>query len=262
MDLGIRGKVAVVLAASKGLGRACARALAQEGCPLALGARDAGTLAATATDIQKDFQAPVLHQACDVMKEEQRQAFLDAVLKRYGHVDILINNCGGPKPGGFKDTQNPQDWQDAFERSLLQVVRWTQAVVPHMQGWGRIVNLVSSVVKQPIDNLLLSNAIRPGVVGFSKSISRELMGQGITINCVLPGFIRTDRMVQLCRARAERDKVTLEKATAEVCREIPAGRMGEPEEFGALVAFLCSQQASYITGTTVTIDGGMTRAIT
>lgn len=261
MDFGIRGKVAVVLAASKGMGRASARALAQEGCALAICSRDQTAVRETAEAIAKEFQGMILNHACDVLSEADRQSFFDATLKRYGRIDILINNCGGPKPGGFKDAQDPKDWQDAFERSLMQVVRWTQAVVPHMQGWGRIVNIVSTSVKQPIDGLLLSNSIRPGVIGFTKTISRELMAQGITINCLLPGTIRTDRMLQLCQARADKEKIPFEQALADRAKEIPAGRLGEPEEVGAVVAFLCSQQAGYITGTTITVDGGLTRTI-
>jgi 3-oxoacyl-[acyl-carrier protein] reductase len=130
-----------------------------------------------------------------------------------------------------------------------------------MQGWGRIVNIVSTSVKQPIDGLLLSNSIRPGVLGFTKTISRELMAQGITINCVLPGSIRTDRMIELSKARAEKEGLSLEQVFAERAKEIPAGRLGEPEEVAAAVAFLCSQQAGYITGTCLTVDGGMTRTL-
>jgi 3-oxoacyl-[acyl-carrier protein] reductase len=149
---------------------------------------------------------------------------------------------------------------EAVERSLLQVVKWTQAVVPLMKEWGRIVNIVSTSVKQPIDGLLLSNSVRPGVIGFAKSISRELAGQGITINSILPGRIRTDRTIALAESKASKDKVSIESVLQERVREIPVGRFGEPEEVGALAAFLCSQQAAYVTGTTVTIDGGMTRS--
>jgi 3-oxoacyl-[acyl-carrier protein] reductase len=261
MDFGLKGKVAVVLAASRGLGRASALALAREGCSLALCARDAATLDATAAGIEKETHAPILHGPCDVTRDADRDLFLRKTLDLYGRIDILINNCGGPKPGGFSDATNPQDWQDAFERSLLQVVRWTHAAVPHMPGWGRVVNIVSTSVKQPIDGLLLSNSIRPGVIGFSKTISRDLMPRGITINCVLPGSVRTDRMIELSQSRAEKEKISLDQVFAERAKEIPAGRLGEPDEIGSVVAFLCSQQAGYITGTTITIDGGLTRTL-
>jgi 3-oxoacyl-[acyl-carrier protein] reductase len=261
MDLGIRGKVAIVLGASKGIGRATARALAAEGCTLALASREAGPLGDEAAAIAKAHPVQVFHRSCDVTRDADRAAFLDEVTKRFGCADILINNCGGPKTGTFKELQDPKDWMEAVERSLLQVVKWTQAVVPLMKSWGRIVNIVSTSVKQPIDGLLLSNSVRPGVIGFSKSIARELATQGITINSILPGRIRTDRTISLAESRAAKDNVSVESVLRERVHEIPAGRLGEPEEVGALAAFLSSQQAGYITGTTVTIDGGMTRTI-
>jgi len=261
MDLRLLGKIAIVLGASKGIGRACARALAAEGCSLALAARNAKSLDDEAAAITEKHQVLVIHRQCDVTRDADRGIFLEEVVKRFGRVDILVNNCAGPKPGTLKDLRDPKDWQDAIERSLLQPIKWTQAVLPHMKGWGRIVNIVSTSVKQPIDGLLLSNTMRPGVIGFSKSIARELAAEGITINSVLPGRIRTDRMAELTRARAEKEGLPIERVLQEQLRDIPAGRLGEPEEVAALVAFLCSQLAGYITGTTVTIDGGMTRSI-
>ncbi len=255
MDLGIRGKVAVVLGASKGMGRACAEALDREGCLLAVCARDAKPL-------EEAFPgADVLVRACDVTKDADREAFVEAAVKRFGRIDILVNNCGGPPAGGFGVAFTAKDWQDAFERSLLQVVKWTEAVVPHMKGWGRIVNIVSTTVKQPNDALLLSNSIRPGVIGFSKTASRELAPRGITINSVLPGLIRTDRAMELAEAAAKRSGISVEEALGEKAKEIPMGRLGDPAEIGATVAFLCSVPAAYITGTTVVVDGAATRGI-
>jgi 3-oxoacyl-[acyl-carrier protein] reductase len=261
MDLGLRGKVAIVLGASQGMGRASARALAQEGCDLALAARKAPALGDAAEAIVKECGVKVFHQACDVTRDADRESFLAETLHRYGRVDLLVNNCGGPKPGTLKDAPSPKDWQDAFERSLLQVVKWTQAVVPYMKGGGRIVNIVSTSVRQPIDGLMLSNSIRPGVIGFSKSAARELAPQGITINNILPGSIRTDRTLELAEARSSKEGLSVERVLEEKAREIPAGRLGEPDEIGAAVAFLCSKQAAYITGTSLVIDGGLTRAI-
>jgi 3-oxoacyl-[acyl-carrier protein] reductase len=261
MDLGLRGKVAIVLGASQGMGRASARALGQEGCDLALAARKATPLGEAAEAIVKECGVKVFHQACDVTRDADRESFLAETLHRYGRVDVLVNNCGGPKPGTLKDAPTPKDWQDAFERSLLQVVKWTQAVVPYMKGWGRIVNIVSTSVRQPIDGLLLSNSIRPGVLGFSKSAARELAPQGITINSILPGSIRTDRTIELAQARSSKEGVSVERVIEEKAREIPAGRLGEPDEIGAAVAFLCSKQAAYITGAALVIDGGLTRAV-
>jgi 3-oxoacyl-[acyl-carrier protein] reductase len=261
MDFGILGKTAIILGASKGIGRACAYALSTEGCSLALAARDATSLEKEAAAIAEKAQVVAIHRSCDVTRDADREEFIEEAVKRFGRVDILVNNCEGPKPGTLRDSLNPQDWQDGVDRSLLQPVKWTLGVIPHMKGWGRIVNIVSTSVKQPIDGLLLSNTMRPGVIGFSKSIARELASEGITINCVLPGRIRTDRTTNLARARAQKEGMALESVLKERLRDIPTGRLGEPDEIGALVAFLCSQQAGYITGTTVTIDGGMTRSI-
>ena len=253
MDLGIRGKVAVVLGASKGMGRAAAKALADEGCSLAVAARDGKA-------VSEAFPG-ALALACDVTRDADRESFLKAALERYGRIDVLVNNCGGPRPGGFGDAFSSKDWQDAFERSLLQVVRWTEAVTPHMKGWGRIVNVVSTSVKQPIDQLLLSSSIRPGVLGYCKVASKSLAPKGITINSILPGLVRTDRAVEVAEARSKKEGVPVDQILREKVAEIPAGRLGEPEEVGALVAYLCSQQAAYVTGTTVTIDGGLMRTI-
>ena len=261
MDLGIRDKVAIVLGASKGIGQACGRALAAEGCSLALAARNAGPLGEESSAIAKTHSVQVVHRACDVTRDADRIEFIDEVVRRFSRVDILVNNCEGPKPGSFREVHDPKDWQDAIERSLLQVVKWTQAVVPLMKGWGRIVNIVSTSARQSIDGLLLSNSVRPGVIGFSKSVARELAAEGITINSILPGRIRTDRWTAVVKAIAEKARIPFEKALQEKLRDIPAGRLGEPEEVGALAAFLCSERAAYITGATVAIDGGMTQAI-
>jgi len=261
MDFGLRGKIALVLGASQGMGRASARALGLEGCDLALAARKADALGSVAQALSKECGVRVFHQACDVTKDEDRESFLAETLHRFERVDILVNNCGGPKPGTLKDAPSVEDWRDGFERSLMQVVKWTQSVMPYMKGWGRIVNIVSTSVRQPIDGLLLSNSIRPGVIGFSKSASRELAPLGITINSVLPGSIRTDRTIELATHRSRKDGVPVEQVLDERAREIPAGRLGEPDEIGAAVAFLCSRQAAYITGTALVIDGGLTRAV-
>ena len=261
MDFGVLGRTAIILGASKGIGRACAHALAGEGCAVALAARDGKSLGDEAARIAETHRVGVFHRPCDVTRDADRVAFLENVLQRFGRIDILVNNCEGPKVGSLRDLRDPKDWQDALDRSLLQVVKWTQAVFPSMKGWGRIVNVVSTSVKQSIDGLLLSNTMRPGVIGFSKSVSRELAREGITINSVLPGRFRTERTAQLARVRADRERIPIESVLQDRLQGIPAGRLGEPEELGALIAFLCSQQAGYITGTTVTIDGGMTRAI-
>lgn len=261
MDFGLRGKIAIVLGASQGMGRASARALALEGCDLALAARKADALGSAAEALTREGGVRVFHQSCDVTRDADRESFLSETLHRYERIDILINNCGGPKPGTLKDAPSADDWREGFERSLMQVVKWTQAVMPYMKGWGRIVNVVSTSVKQPIDGLLLSNSIRPGVIGFTKSASRDLAPMGITINSVLPGSIRTDRTLELASHRSKKEGISVAQILEEKAREIPAGRLGEPDEIGAAVAFLCSRQAAYITGASLVVDGGLTRAV-
>jgi 3-oxoacyl-[acyl-carrier protein] reductase len=253
MDLGIRDRVALVLGASKGMGRACAEALAREGCRLSVSARDVAGLDAAFPG------GGVLKLAGDVTRDADRQRIVAETAAAYGRIDILLNNCGGPKPGAFGAALTAEDWREGLERALLQVVKWTEDVVPHMKGWGRIVNIVSTTVKQSNDDLLLSDSIRPGVIGYSKAASRALAPKGITINSILPGLIRTDRAMELAEIRAAKEKIPVEEALRARSAEIPAGRLGEPEEVGALAAFLCS--AAYITGTSIVIDGGLTRAL-
>lgn len=248
MDLGIRDRVALVLGASKGMGRACAEALGREGCRLAVVARNAAGLG-----------AGELRLAGDVTNDADRARIVEAVATTFGRIDILVNNCGGPKPGGFGAPLTAEDWREGVERALLQVVKWTEAVLPHMKGWGRIVNIVSTTVKQSNDDLLISDSVRPGVIGYAKAAARALAPKGITINSILPGLIRTERAVELAELRAAKERITVDAALAARAAEIPAGRLGEPEEVGALAAFLCS--AAYINGASIVIDGGMTRAL-
>lgn len=257
MDLGIAGRTAVVLAASKGLGRACAEALAAEGARLAICARDEKPLKAAAKALPKSAQ--VLAEACDVLDRRAMERFLAKTRARFGAVDILVNNCGGPAPGAFGAPLKDEDWQQAFQRCLLQVVRWTEAVAPGMceRRWGRIVHIVSTSVRQPIDNLLLSNTLRPGVLGYTKTASRALAPRNVLINSLLPGSILTDRT----RAQAEASGQPLEAFLRKKTGEIPLGRLGEPREVGDAVAFLCSERASYITGTSLVVDGGLIRGL-
>lgn len=253
MDLGIRDRVALVLGASKGMGRACAEALGREGCRLSVVARDVAGLDAAFPG------GGVRKLAGDVTRDADRQRIVAETAAAYGRIDILLNNCGGPKPGGFGAPLTAEDWAEGFERALLQVVKWTEAAVPHMKGWGRIVNIVSTTVKQSNDDLLISDSVRPGVIGYAKAASRALAPKGITINSILPGLIRTDRAMELAEIRAKKEGISVDDALRARSAEIPAGRLGEPEEVGALAAFLCS--AAYVTGTSVVIDGGLTRAL-
>lgn len=263
MDLGLTGKVALVLAASKGLGRACAAALATEGASVTIGARDEQTLEKTAQEIQQETGRCVLAVPTDVTREEDVEAIVTATVKEFGSIDILVNNAGGP-PSGLFEAVNDEQWQAAFEQNLLSAVRLTRIVLPHMRerGSGRIINIVSTSVKEPIDGLLLSNSIRMAVVGFAKTLSLELAPFNITVNNVCPGRFLTDRLRE---GRSFQEKMAQGMGEAEIlkgiARDIPMGRIGKPEELGAFVAFLASQQASYITGTTIQIDGGLIRAV-
>ncbi|HZO74683.1 MAG TPA: SDR family oxidoreductase [Ktedonobacteraceae bacterium] len=263
MDLGLKGKVAIVLAASKGLGRASAAALAAEGAQVVIGARNEQVLREAAEQMRRESGSQVLAVPTDVTKPDDLAAIVEAATREFGQIDVLVNNAGGPPPGTF-EMFNDAQWEAAFELSLLSVVRLIRLVLPQMrkQGSGRIVNIVSTSVKQPIDNLLLSNAIRPGVIGLAKSLSIELAPENITINNVCPGRILTDRIRQVYQLDAKKQQgISEEEALKDAAREIPMGRIGKPEELGALVAFLASEQAAYITGTTIQVDGGVTRSL-
>jgi len=263
MDLGLRDKVAIVMAASKGLGCACATALAAEGARVTIGARGTQVLEKTAQEIQKDTSSRVLAVPTDVTRAEDVEAIVAATVREFGRIDILVNNAGGPPAGNFASFGDAQ-WQAAFELNLLSTVRLVRQVLPHMRktGSGRIITIVSTSVKQPIDGLLLSNAVRSGVVGLAKTLSVELAPDNITVNNVCPGRILTDRLRQIYHVNERMQQGVSEEALhKEMAQDIPMGRVGKPEELGALVAFLASQQAAYITGTTIQVDGGLVRSL-
>jgi 3-oxoacyl-[acyl-carrier protein] reductase len=263
MDLGLQDKVAIVMAASKGLGRASASALAAEGTRVTIGARGSEALEKTAREIQQATGSRVLAVPADVTRAEDLEAIVAATVREFGRVDILVNNAGGPPPGTFEAFGDAQ-WQAAFELNLLSTVRLIRLALPHMRktGSGRIINIVSTSVKQPIDGLLLSNAVRSGVVGLAKTLSVELAPDNITVNNVCPGRILTDRLRQIYHISERVQQGTSEESILkEMAQGIPMGRVGMPEELGAFVAFLASQQAAYITGTTTQIDGGLVRSL-
>ena len=263
MDLGLKGKVALVLAASKGLGRASAAALAAEGARVTIGARNRQELAKTAQEIEQDSGSQVLAVPTDVTRAEDVAAIVAATVNTFGRIDILVNNAGGPPFGPF-EAFNDVQWQAAFELNLLSAVRLIRQVLPHMrqERGGRIINIVSTSVKQPIDGLILSNTIRLGVVGLAKTLSIELGPDNITVNNVCPGRILTDRLRQGANVQAKiAQGISEAEALSDLAKDIPLGRLGKPEEVESLVAFLASQQAAYITGTTIQVDGGLVRAV-
>jgi 3-oxoacyl-[acyl-carrier protein] reductase len=257
MNLGLKDRVAIVAAASRGLGKACALELAQEGAKVAICARHASSLAEAADEIRAATGAEVLPLAADLTDAEEIQHLADETLRRTGRIDVLVTNNGGP-PAGYCDEFDDEIWERAHQLTLMSAVRLIRAVLPAMraQQWGRIINITSVTTKQPIDNLVLSNVYRLGVVGLAKTLSAQLATEGITVNNVAPGYIRTDRVLHLAQVRAREEEKTVDEIMADIIADYPMKRMGEPRELAALVAFLASERASYITGTTIQVDGG------
>ena len=253
MDLKIAGRRAIVCAASKGLGRACAMALAENGVALVVNARGRDTLEATADEIRQRFAMPVTAVAADITKPEGRAEVLAAC----PDPDILVNNAGGPPPGDFR-TWDEAAWLAAVRANMLTPIELIRVVVDGMgaRGFGRIVNITSSAVKAPIAELGLSNGARSGLTGFVAGLARAVAAQGVTINNILPGRFATERLASNLAAAAARKGVPLAEAERAAQAAIPAGRFGEAAEFGQLCAFLCSAHAGYITGQNLLIDGG------
>ncbi|SAK70254.1 short-chain dehydrogenase/reductase SDR [Caballeronia arationis] len=253
MDMGIAGRTALVCAASKGLGRGCAEALAAEGVNLVIVARTKETLDATAAEIRAKYGVDVKALACDITTPEGHAAALAACPAP----DILVNNAGGPPPGDFRDFTR-DDWIKALDANMLTPIELIKLTIDGMidRGFGRIVNITSSSVKAPIDVLGLSNGARSGLTGFVAGVARRIAATGVTINNLLPGTFDTDRIADTLAAQAKAQNISLEEARARRAKALPAGRFGTPDEFGRACAFLCSVHAGYITGQNWLIDGG------
>jgi 3-oxoacyl-[acyl-carrier protein] reductase len=260
MDLQLNGKVALVTASSKGLGKAAALAFAQEGAQVVMCARSAA-LETAASEIREATGAQVVAQQADITRQADIDKLVKAALEQFGRVDILVTNSGGPAPGGFLSL-TPEHWQVALDLTIMSVVRLCYAVIPQMleQGGGSIVAIQSYTVKQPLDNLILSNSLRMAVIGLMKSLANELGPQGIRVNSINPAWTWTERVEQLMADRAARSGDPIEAEAQKVITDLPLGRMGTVEEFGQTVAWLASPAASFIHGHALMFDGGAVKA--
>lgn len=262
MDLGLKGRVAIVAAASTGLGYAVASELAHEGADVAICARTAAALEKAAASIRKATGREVFWQAFDVTHADAVTKFVDAVEKRFGRVDICVTNAGGPPSKKFLDI-SLDEWRAAIDLNLMSTVFFARQVLPRMRKnkWGRLLTITSVSVKQPIDGLLLSNSIRAAVTGLARTLANEFGADGITVNNVCPGYTLTERLNELGDKLAQGAGVPREKIFERWSQEIPLGRLGRPEEFAAMVAFLASERASYINGASIAVDGGWVKSL-
>jgi 3-oxoacyl-[acyl-carrier protein] reductase len=263
MDLNLKGRVALVNAASRGLGRGIAEVLAAEGALLVISSRHQEAIEQAAVSITAAYGSQVVPVVADVSRPGAAQRLVDVALAHFGQLDILVNNSGGPPSGSFGDFDDDA-WQAAFELLLLNVVRMVRACLPHLRssGHGRIINVASTSVRQPIAGLVLSNSLRAAVAGLAKTLADEVAADQVTVNTVLPGRILTDRLREMFARRAHEAGVPVDDlARAEVAKEVPLGRVGEPQDMANLVAFLCSDAAGYLTGQTIAVDGGQVRGL-
>lgn len=258
-DHGVDGRVALIGGSSKGLGFAAAEELAGAGCDVALSGRSESSLKAAAEQVRAGTNVArrIVHVPTDLTEADSVTALVQEVADELGPINILVNNTGGPPPGGFEDMSD-DDWYKAIELTFMSTVRLYRAVLPHMktQNWGRIINIASLSVLQPIDDLILSNALRMGVQGLAKSIAMEVAPYGITVNSVCPTFTRTDRVQGLIESQAARGQATQDEITGQLTGSIPAGRLGEPAEVAGAVAYLASESARFITGAVIPVAGG------
>jgi len=262
MDLGLKNRVALVAASSQGIGRATAEAFAAEGCRVAMCARNEKTLQSAAEKVRKQYSAEVLAQAFDVTDAKAVKQFVAEVAEKFGGVDICVTNAGGPPAKGFL-VATLEEWQRALETNFLSTVYFAREVIPHMQRkhWGRIITLTSITTKQPVNDLVLSNAVRAAVVGLVKSLANEFGKDGILVNNVGPGFTATDRLKELAKASASSSGKGEQEILDAWAADAPLKRLGEPREVAETIVWLASERASYITGQTVLVDGGMYKGL-
>jgi 3-oxoacyl-[acyl-carrier protein] reductase len=262
LDLGLTGKAVLVTAASRGIGRATAQAFLAEGARVTICGRDEATLTATLAALRQNAADRVHGVVADVSEPEQQATLCAAARERFGPIQVLVNNAGGPPPGTHASVDDA-DWQNAFDLTLRSAVRLTNLVLPDMQatGWGRVVNISSYSVKQPLDNMMLSNSLRLGALGWAKSLAAEVAPDGVLVNTVCPGWTDTDRVSGLLERRAAETDASVDSLRDDIAKQIPIGRLGEPREIAGAVVFLASEAASYITGTALAVDGGIARTI-
>jgi 3-oxoacyl-[acyl-carrier protein] reductase len=262
MDLELKGRVAIVGGGSKGLGRACAQVLAEEGAKVAICSRSKPELERAAQEMRDTTKAEVLAFAGDLDKHDTIKALIAATVERFGRLDVMVNNSGGPPLARAHDATEEQ-WATALDRSLLFFSRMSREALPHLKksGAGRIINVLASTVYQPIPNLALSGVTRMGVVAFAKSLADEVGRDGILVNNVCPGSLLSERMLSNVTARANEEGMSVEEGLAKRAAETSLGRVGDPKEMAYLVAFLASSRSSYITGTTMRVDGGLVRSV-
>jgi 3-oxoacyl-[acyl-carrier protein] reductase len=262
MNLNIKGKIAVVTAASRGSGKAVAEALAAEGVNLAICSRNKDAIEKTGESIRSKYKVEVLSLPCDIKNRKDIENFRLKTIERYGTVHILFTNSGGPPAGKILDFKT-EDFRDAIELNLMSMIELVYSFIPYMikQRWGRIIASTSISVKQPIDNIALSNVSRVGVIAFVKTLSREIGRYNITSNIIAPGYIKTERVENLIKNRMDKEKLSYKEAAMDIIKNIPLDRIGKPKEFGSLVAYLSSEAASYINGETILIDGGLYKGL-
>lgn len=253
MELGLKNRTAFVAASSQGLGKSVATELAREGARVVINGRSEETLNKTREEIQSKFNTQIIAIAGDLSKAEDRDRIVKKILEEFGHIDILVTNTGGPPSGKFEDFDQA-DWDNAYQLLLGSAVSIMRSFIPGMkeQTWGRIISITSQAVKQPVENLILSNSVRASVAGLTKTLASELGEFNITVNNVMPGYTNTNRLKNLIEKNPDMEKVT---------KDIPLKRFGEPDEFAAAVTFLASEKASYITGVSLAVDGGWIKSI-
>ena len=265
MDLGLRGRVAIVCAASQGLGRAAAAGFACEGAHVVMCSRDKKRLAGAAVEIRntaREYPVRVIPVVADVTKPRAIKALVAKAAKEFGRIDILVTNAGGPPVTAFPDLDDTA-WEKGVALTLMSAVRSIREVLPHMQKrkWGRIINITSIAARQPVNDLVISSTLRPGILGLAKVLANQYAKEGILINNVTPGYILTARQKEIGASRAAQKGVSIDQYMQDLVRDIPAGRYGDPEELANVIVFLGSEKASYVTGATISVDGGLAKGL-